>query len=410
MSGPGASSASLADGSLEAIRGTGLRARLAGSPALRAAFERQRAGAAALRGLNLQAPASLRARLDTQKRPAASRGSKPDDASSSAAGWPAAAAAAVLAVVLVLPAGREAQPSSRARASRAAVHRRGCGRSSNPSCSPQTSGVPSATGRGSSAGARPGSARTGSAIAMPGPCSTSTPASASPTRSSPATGSPRPATRPPRRATASDLHFAQRPWSPGSHLVARRPGPACCQPRMSATASCSSSRPGRATGRCRSDRDSPFRREERRLDPEAAGDHIDRLFRVACAMCGSRDLAGGPRQETYAKVLSRPRLPAARRRPRIPGRGLAEHLVQPSPRRAHPPRLDAIRASSRPTNWRARTSAGDRRPRWRREQVLDRPRPTSRVPIARPWRCRRRRGPELRRGGAGPWASARARS
>ena len=44
------------------------------------------------------------------------------------------------------------------------------------------------------------------------------------------------------------------------------------------------------------------------MDPEAAGDHIDKLFRVACAMCGSRDLAEDLVQETYAKVLSRPRL------------------------------------------------------------------------------------------------------
>jgi RNA polymerase sigma-70 factor (ECF subfamily) len=49
-------------------------------------------------------------------------------------------------------------------------------------------------------------------------------------------------------------------------------------------------------------------REDRRLDPEAAGDHIDTLFRTAFAMCGSRDLAEELVQETYAKVLSRPRL------------------------------------------------------------------------------------------------------
>src|SRR5204863_9437639 len=48
--------------------------------------------------------------------------------------------------------------------------------------------------------------------------------------------------------------------------------------------------------------------EERQLDPEAAGDHIDKLFRVACAMSGSRDLAEDLVQETYVKVLSRPRL------------------------------------------------------------------------------------------------------
>jgi len=47
---------------------------------------------------------------------------------------------------------------------------------------------------------------------------------------------------------------------------------------------------------------------ERRLDPEAAGDHIDTLFRVACAMSGSRDLAEDLVQQTYVKVLSKPRL------------------------------------------------------------------------------------------------------
>jgi RNA polymerase sigma-70 factor (ECF subfamily) len=48
--------------------------------------------------------------------------------------------------------------------------------------------------------------------------------------------------------------------------------------------------------------------EERRLDPEAAGDHIDTLFRAAWAMSGSRDVAEELVQETYVKVLARPRL------------------------------------------------------------------------------------------------------
>jgi RNA polymerase sigma-70 factor (ECF subfamily) len=48
--------------------------------------------------------------------------------------------------------------------------------------------------------------------------------------------------------------------------------------------------------------------ELRRLDPEAAGDHLDRLFRAACAISGSRQLAEEIVQETYVKVLSRPRL------------------------------------------------------------------------------------------------------
>ena len=47
--------------------------------------------------------------------------------------------------------------------------------------------------------------------------------------------------------------------------------------------------------------------ERRRLDPETAGDHIDTLFRAACALCGSRQLAEDLVQETYVKVLARPR-------------------------------------------------------------------------------------------------------
>ena len=48
--------------------------------------------------------------------------------------------------------------------------------------------------------------------------------------------------------------------------------------------------------------------ELRELDPDAAGDHIDALFRAACAMSGSRQIAEDLVQETYVKVLARPRL------------------------------------------------------------------------------------------------------
>lgn len=43
------------------------------------------------------------------------------------------------------------------------------------------------------------------------------------------------------------------------------------------------------------------------LDPQAAGDHIDRLYRTALVMCGSRETAEDLVQETYVKVLARPR-------------------------------------------------------------------------------------------------------
>jgi RNA polymerase sigma-70 factor (ECF subfamily) len=45
----------------------------------------------------------------------------------------------------------------------------------------------------------------------------------------------------------------------------------------------------------------------RRLDPEGLGDHVDRLYRVARAMCRSREEAEDLVQETFARVLQRPR-------------------------------------------------------------------------------------------------------
>ena len=45
----------------------------------------------------------------------------------------------------------------------------------------------------------------------------------------------------------------------------------------------------------------------RQLDPERLGDHLDRLFRAAWALCGSRDDAEDLVQETYERVLRKPR-------------------------------------------------------------------------------------------------------
>ena len=45
----------------------------------------------------------------------------------------------------------------------------------------------------------------------------------------------------------------------------------------------------------------------RTLDPEVAADHLSRLYRLAWSLCGSRHLAEELTQETYARVLSRPR-------------------------------------------------------------------------------------------------------
>jgi RNA polymerase sigma-70 factor (ECF subfamily) len=44
------------------------------------------------------------------------------------------------------------------------------------------------------------------------------------------------------------------------------------------------------------------------LDTERLGDHLDRLYRAAWGLCGSREDAEDLVQETYARVLRRPRL------------------------------------------------------------------------------------------------------
>jgi RNA polymerase sigma-70 factor (ECF subfamily) len=46
---------------------------------------------------------------------------------------------------------------------------------------------------------------------------------------------------------------------------------------------------------------------ERQLDPERLGDHLDRLYRAAWGLCGSREAAEDLVQETYARVLRKPR-------------------------------------------------------------------------------------------------------
>jgi RNA polymerase sigma-70 factor (ECF subfamily) len=43
------------------------------------------------------------------------------------------------------------------------------------------------------------------------------------------------------------------------------------------------------------------------LDPARLGDHLDRLYRAAWALCGSRERAEDLVQDTFARVLARPR-------------------------------------------------------------------------------------------------------
>jgi RNA polymerase sigma-70 factor (ECF subfamily) len=46
----------------------------------------------------------------------------------------------------------------------------------------------------------------------------------------------------------------------------------------------------------------------RNLDPQSLTKHVDRLYRAAWALCGSREDAEDLVQETFARVLSRPRV------------------------------------------------------------------------------------------------------
>ena len=48
--------------------------------------------------------------------------------------------------------------------------------------------------------------------------------------------------------------------------------------------------------------------QARELRPERLGDHLDRLYRAAWALCGSPHDAEDLVQEMYARVLARPRL------------------------------------------------------------------------------------------------------
>ncbi len=47
---------------------------------------------------------------------------------------------------------------------------------------------------------------------------------------------------------------------------------------------------------------------DRQLDPQALGDHIDRLYRAARSLTGSREEAEDLVQETFVRVLRKPRI------------------------------------------------------------------------------------------------------
>src|ERR1700739_2106105 len=66
-----------------------------------------------------------------------------------------------------------------------------------------------------------------------------------------------------------------------------------------------SPRGGRSCGRIV---DPPTMIDERELNPQALGDHIDRLYRAARSLCGSREEAEDLVQETFLRVLAKPRI------------------------------------------------------------------------------------------------------
>lgn len=101
-------------------------------------------------------------------------------------------------------------------------------------------------------------------------------------------------------------------------------------------------------------------RTPRQLKPHEAADHLTRLYRLAVGLCGSRTLAEDLVQETYARVLARPRLVrgdefsylaralrnvlinharAEKRRGEVPA---PEYLDPPDPRPASDPEAAAL--------------------------------------------------------------------
>jgi hypothetical protein len=94
--------ARLVTGTLDGFQRAELEARLAASPTLRAALERQRAGAAALRGLELEAPSELRARITAHRE---ARRRSPRRKWAIGGSLAAAAATAALIAVLLVPSG-----------------------------------------------------------------------------------------------------------------------------------------------------------------------------------------------------------------------------------------------------------------------------------------------------------------
>ena len=137
---------------------------------------------------------------------------------------------------------------------------------------------------------------------------------------------------------------------------------------------------------------------ERTLDPARLGDHLDRLYRAAWALCGSREDAEDLVQETYARVLARPRLLRNEDDLGYLLRALRNTFLNQK-RTREPP--TASRAAARPARPRRRPARAPAAGRARGRRALRRDR---RAPGRLPRRPRRRRHhrPLLQGGGARP--------
>ena len=86
---------------------------------------------------------------------------------------------------------------------------------------------------------------------------------------------------------------------------------------------------------------------ERQLDPEALGDHIDRLYRAARGACAAP--ARRPRTSCRRRSCgsSAAAVPALRGRPRLSVAGAAQHVLQPASRRGRRPQTQPPARRSR---------------------------------------------------------------
>ena len=138
--------------------------------------------------------------------------------------------------------------------------------------------------------------------------------------------------------------------------------------------------------------------ERVRLDPEQASDHIDRLFRAAWALCGSREDAEDLVQETYARVLAKPRFLRSEDDLGYLLQDAPQHLPEPEAHREPPTpdRAAAGRARRRRRPARGRPGSGGRDRRGLHGRRL----PSRR--LSRRARRGRRHGALLQGGGQGP--------